>query len=127
MSLFFCRRARRSAAPWVNVAALRLLGFEFPYDTLTVNVVSSLVTGLLVSWFALKINPVQRWQLFFTTGVLGGFTTFSTFSFEVALRYERGAIGMAVIYVVASVSGAVFRPAHSPTFRVKIYGARLDE
>jgi CrcB protein len=50
-----------------------------------VNVVGSLVTGLLVSWFALKINPVQTWWLFFTTGVLGGLTTFSTFSLEVAL------------------------------------------
>ena len=61
----------------VNVAALRLLGSGLPYGTLTVNIVGSLVMGLLTGYFALKADPGQMWRLFLTTGILGGFTTFS--------------------------------------------------
>lgn len=87
----------------VNVAALRLLGSGFSYGTLTVNVVGSLVMGLLAGWFAHKVDPGQSWRLFLTTGILGGFTTFSAFSLDVALLYERGEPGMALFYVLASV------------------------
>jgi fluoride exporter len=87
----------------VNVAALRLLGSGFPYGTLTVNIVGSLVMGLLTGYFALKADPGQMWRLFLTTGILGGFTTFSAFSLDTALLYERGALGLAALYVVASV------------------------
>jgi fluoride exporter len=91
----------------VNVAALRLLGSGFPYGTLAVNIVGSLIMGLLVGWFALKADPGQWWRLFLTTGILGGFTTFSTFSLDVALLYERGQLGMAALYVAASVGMAL--------------------
>ena len=87
----------------VNVAAVRLLGIGFPYGTLTVNIVGSLVMGVLAAWFAHKADPGQSWRLFLTTGVLGGFTTFSAFSLDAALLYERGAIGMTALYVLASV------------------------
>jgi fluoride exporter len=69
-----------------------------------VNVVGSFVMGLLVGWFALKTDPGQTWRLFLTTSILGGFTTFSTFSLEAALLYQRGETGMAVFYVLASVA-----------------------
>lgn len=88
----------------VNLAAARLLGTAFPYGTLTVNVVGSLAMGLLAAYFAFKGDATQHWRLFFTTGVLGGFTTFSAFSLDVALLYERGETGLAVLYVVASVA-----------------------
>lgn len=91
----------------VNVAALRLLGPGFPYGTLTVNIVGSLVMGLMASVFALKVDPGQSWRLFLATGVLGGFTTFSTFSLDTAVLYERGEIGTAAVYVLASVAVSV--------------------
>lgn len=87
----------------VNVAALRLLGPGFPHGTLTVNIVGSFAIGLLAGTFAVKDDPGQTWRLFLTTGILGGFTTFSTFSLDVALLYKRGAFGMTAVYLLASV------------------------
>lgn len=87
----------------INVAAARLLGYGFPYGTLTVNVAGSLVLGLLAGWFAHRFDPGQSWRLFLVTGILGGFTTFSTFSLDTALLYERSGIGVAVLYVAVSV------------------------
>jgi CrcB protein len=95
----------------VNLAAARLFGMGFPYGTLVINLLGSLAMGLIAEYFALKIGLPQRWRLFLTTGVLGGFTTFSAFSLEAALLYERGQIAGAAIYVVASVVlsiGALF-------------------
>jgi fluoride exporter len=91
----------------VNIAAARLLGTTFPYGTLAINVLGSLAMGLIAEYFALKIGLPQRWRLFLTTGVLGGFTTFSAFSLEAALLYERGQIAGAALYVVASVVLAI--------------------
>jgi len=87
----------------VNLLAGRLIGIGFPAGTLTVNVVGSLIMGLLAAWFAFKGDASQHWRLFLTTGVLGGFTTFSSFSLDVGVLYERGAVGMAAIYVIASL------------------------
>jgi CrcB protein len=87
----------------VNIAALRMLGAGFPYGTLIVNVVGSLVMGLLAGWFARRGDPGQSWQLFLATGVLGGFTTFSAFSLDVALLHQRGEAIVALSYVLASV------------------------
>ena len=87
----------------VNVAAVRLLGYNFPYGTLAVNIAGSIMIGLLAGWFAHKGDPGQAWRLFLTTGILGGFTTFSAFSLDAALLYERGQVGMAALYVAASV------------------------
>ena len=67
------------------------------------NIAGSLAMGLIAGYFAFKSGPSQHWQLFLTTGILGGFTTFSAFSLDAALLYERGAIGMAALYVGASV------------------------
>ncbi len=91
----------------VNQAAARLLGSGFPYGTLTINIVGSFIMGVLAGYFAFKSEASQPWRLLLTTGILGGFTTFSTFSLDVALLYERGALGMAVLYVVASVGVAL--------------------
>jgi CrcB protein len=91
----------------VNIAAARALGTGFPFGTLTVNVVGSLVMGLMAAWFAFEGSPSQHWRLFLTTGILGGFTTFSTFSLDTALLYERGELGLAALYVVVSVAAGV--------------------
>lgn len=55
------------------------------------------------SWFLVRSGSSQGWRLFLTTGVLGGFTTFSTLSLEAALLWERGALLQAVIYVIGSI------------------------
>jgi CrcB protein len=87
----------------VNLGSARLFGTSFPCGTLTVNVVGSIAMGVLAAWFAFKGDASQHWRLFLTTGVLGGFTTFSSFSLDVAVLYERGAIGLAASYIVLSL------------------------
>ena len=83
--------------------AVRWLGPEFPYGTLIINVTGSLIMGLVAAWFAFKGDASQHWRLFLTTGILGGYTTFSAFSLDAALLYERGEIGSAALYVLGSV------------------------
>jgi CrcB protein len=87
----------------VNVGALKFLGSTFPYGTLAVNVVGSFAMGLLAGWFAHKTDPGEAWGLFLTTGILGGFTTFSSFSLDAALLWQRGPLSHAGFYVLASV------------------------
>ena len=60
--------------------------------------------GLLAGYFAFKGDASQSWRLFLTTGILGGYTTFSAFSLDAALLYERGELGLAALYVVLSVA-----------------------
>ena len=91
----------------VNLSAARMLGTHFPYGTIAVNVAGSLAMGLLAGYFAFKSGLPQHWQLFFTTGILGGFTTFSAFSLDAALLYERGAFALAALYVVTSVVASI--------------------
>jgi CrcB protein len=87
----------------INLLAARALGANFPYGTLTVNVTGSVVMGLLAGYFAFKGDASQHWRLFLATGILGGYTTFSAFSLDVALLYERGEVGSTLLYVAASV------------------------
>ncbi|WP_341894982.1 fluoride efflux transporter CrcB [Ferrovibrio terrae] len=91
----------------VNVAALRLVGAGFPWGTLAINVAGSFAMGLVAEYFALKSGLPQHWRLFLTTGVLGGFTTFSAFSLETALLYERGEFLAAGLYMLGSAVLAV--------------------
>jgi CrcB protein len=87
----------------VNLAVARVLGSSFNYATLFENVSGSLVMGLLVGYFTFKGMIPQHWRLFLTTGILGGYTTFSAFSLDSMLLYERGALGLAAFYVLGSV------------------------
>ncbi len=87
----------------VNVAAVRVLGYQFPFGTLIVNVLGSFVIGLLAGYFAFRPGIGQHMRLFLTTGLLGGFTTFSAFSLDAALLIERHAYASAAGYVVGSV------------------------
>jgi fluoride exporter len=86
-----------------NLAAVRLFGFDFPYGTLIVNVLGSLLMGLLAGYFAFRTGIPQHMRLFLTTGVLGGFTTFSAFSLDAALLMERHAYWSAAAYMAGSV------------------------
>lgn len=76
----------------INVA-FRGLGADFLYGTLFINIVGSLMMGLLAGLFAFKVDLGQSWRLFLTTGLLGGFTTYSTFLLEAVVLYERGELG----------------------------------
>lgn len=87
----------------VNLVSARLLGTGLNYATLFENVSGSVIMGLLVGYFAFAGGASQHWRLFLTTGILGGYTTFSAFSLDSVLLYERGELGLAALYVVLSV------------------------
>lgn len=91
----------------VNVGAAKLFGFGFPFGTLIVNVVGSFAMGLLAGFFAYRAGIPQHVRLFLTTGILGGFTTFSSFSLDAALLVERHSFGLAAGYVVGSVAAGL--------------------
>ena len=89
----------------VNVGCARLFGIGFPWGTLAVNVIGSLAMGLVVGWLAARLDAgwSQPLRLFLTTGMLGGFTTFSAFSLDTVLLWERGQAATAALYVGTSV------------------------
>ncbi len=91
-----------SARYGVGVAVVRALGrHDFPLGVLTVNIIGSFLMGVFVTVAAQK--GLTHWAPFLMTGVLGGFTTFSSFSLEAVTLYERGAVGQASLYVALSV------------------------
>ena len=87
----------------VNVQALVWFGAGFPWGTLTVNVVGSFLMGVFIESSALMWSPGPALRAMLTVGILGAFTTFSTFSLDVAVLYERGQMALAAAYIVASV------------------------
>lgn len=88
----------------MNLLGARLLpDGSFPIATLTVNITGSIAMGILAAIFAFKGGGPQQWRLFLTTGILGGYTTFSAFSLDVAVLYERGDLLSTIAYVLASV------------------------
>lgn len=88
----------------VGVLTLRLGGGGgFPWGTFAINVTGSFAMGVIAEYFALKSGLSQPMRLFLTTGFLGGYTTFSTFSLETGLLYERGDFGAALAYGIGSV------------------------
>ncbi len=80
-----------------------IFGTGFPLGTIVVNVVGSFVLGALIEALALVWSPSPELRAMVVVGVLGAFTTFSTFSMDVVLLYERGALGQAALYIGASV------------------------
>jgi fluoride exporter len=87
----------------VNMAAIRTFGTAFPYGTFIINITGSIVMGLIAGYLAVKGEATPHWRLFLMTGILGGYTTFSAFSLDTALLYERGAVGLAAFYALGSV------------------------
>ena len=75
----------------------------FPWATLTVNVVGSLLMGALAGFLARHGQGGEQWRLFIGVGLLGGFTTFSSFSLELMLLIERGQPFQALTYALISV------------------------
>lgn len=87
----------------VGVLAVQLFGLSFPIGTMAINVVGSFAMALLADYFSQRTGVPATWQLFLTTGIVGGFTTFSTFSFDAVTLCQRGQLGAAAIYVMGSV------------------------
>jgi CrcB protein len=88
----------------VNMACAKGLGTAFPYGTFIINITGSTVMGLIAGYLAFKGEATQHWRLFLMTGILGGYTTFSAFSLDSALLYERGELTLAAVYVLGSVA-----------------------
>jgi CrcB protein len=93
-----------SARHLTNLAALRIVGPGFPAGTLIVNLLGSFAMGLLVALLARRVGGTSNEiRLFLATGFLGGFTTFSAFSLDFALMWERGDHTLGAAYLLASV------------------------
>ncbi len=84
-----------------------LFGLGFPYGTLGVNVIGGLVMGMLAGWLARFGHGGEPIRLLLAVGVMGGFTTFSSFSLEIVLMMERGQIALAGFYAAISVVASV--------------------
>jgi fluoride exporter len=91
----------------VNVVLGREPGTEFPFHTLFANVSGSLLMGILAAYFGLRMGSPQWLRLFLTTGILGGYTTFSTFSLDSVLLWERGQYVSAAVYVGGSIAASL--------------------
>ncbi|BCG94785.1 fluoride efflux transporter CrcB [Mesorhizobium sp. 131-2-1] len=89
-----------------NMGALRLVGPNYPWGTMAINIVGSFVMGLFIAVLARR-GGSNEVRLFVATGILGGFTTFSAFSLDFATLWERGATLPAFGYALVSVIGAI--------------------
>lgn len=100
---------------YMMIGIERLLGTTFPWGTLLINVLGSLLMGILLELLALKFSLTQEMRALLTVGILGSFTTFSTFSLDAALLIQRGDFTSAIAYALASVVigiGALFVGIH---------------
>lgn len=87
----------------VGVFTVRWFGPSFPWGTLAVNVVGSFIIGLTVEMIARRFNASMELRVFIVTGIIGGFTTWSSFSLDTMVLFERGAIAAAAAYVIGSL------------------------
>ena len=87
----------------VNMLTLRWLGPNFPWGTFLINITGSIAMGLVVGFLTHRNLPGTGLRLFVATGVLGGYTTFSTFSLDTITLWERGEVANALAYVFGSL------------------------
>ena len=90
-----------------GMAALRLIGPGYPYGTLAANLIGGLAMGMLAGVLARAAHGGEHWRLFIGVGILGGYTTFSSFSLEVMLMLQRGEWLTGFGYIALSVVGAI--------------------
>ncbi len=90
-----------------NLASLRLVGPTYPWGTMAINIAGSLAMGVFIELLARRFNASSEVRLFVATGILGGFTTFSAFSLDFAVLWERGAALPALAYAITSVIGSI--------------------
>ena len=87
----------------LNIGVPRVMGNGCPWHTLMINISGCFVMGLVTAWLASRPNVAPEWRLFLTTGILGGYTTFSAFSLDFAQLLERGDASAGFAYAAASV------------------------
>ncbi|KQO81007.1 fluoride efflux transporter CrcB [Rhizobium sp. Leaf262] len=87
----------------VGLWGVRLAGPNFPWGTLTVNVVGAFLIGLMVEIIARRFDASSEVRVFIVTGILGGFTTWSSFTLDAVVLFERGDLGLAAVYLLASL------------------------
>ena len=87
----------------VTVGVGQWAGFGFPYGTMAVNILGSFLLGALVEIMAFVWTPSEEIRVFLVVGVLGAFTTFSTFSLDTVSLLQRHELGLAALYVAGSV------------------------
>jgi CrcB protein len=87
----------------LNIGIAKVAGSDFPWHTMLINISGSFVMGLLITLMALRWNVSNEIKAFLTTGILGGYTTFSAFSLDFAVLVERKAYGLASAYAAGSV------------------------
>jgi CrcB protein len=88
-------------------ATLAMLGPNYPWGTLTVNLIGGLLMGVLAGTVSRFGEGGESWRLLLGVGLLGGYTTFSAFSLDVMLMLQRGEWAPALGYIFASVIGSV--------------------
>ena len=93
-------QAGRWITHWLGVQAVT----QFPWATLAVNALGSVLMGLLAGWLARHGPGGEELRLLLGVGMLGGFTTFSAFSLEMVLLIQRGQLGYAALYLALSVA-----------------------
>jgi len=92
--------ARYLAAGWI----MAKYGGRFPLGTFVINVSGSLLIGLLMTLLTERLQPHPNWRLFLVIGILGGYTTFSSFEYETYQAVREGAAWMGMLYVTGSVA-----------------------
>lgn len=92
---------------WLSGVIYRYAGSGFPWGTLAVNVLGSFAIGLLVTVLAERFAVSAALRVFLTIGVLGGFTTFSTFSYEAMALFNEGSFGWMSLYVLSTMIGCL--------------------
>ena len=91
--------ARYVAGTWI----MAKYGGRFPLGTLIVNVSGAFLIGVLMTLLTERLNPHPNWRLFLVVGILGGYTTFSSFEYEAFQAVRDGARWMGILYVTSSV------------------------
>lgn len=87
----------------VGLWATRLAGPNFPWGTLTVNILGAFAIGLFVEMIARRLDASAELRVFIVTGIIGGFTTWSSFTLDTMVLFERGEVGLSALYLLASL------------------------
>ena len=87
---------------WMSRSMLRWLGPVFPYGTLTINVLGSLVLGFFLAWTTERAIVDPRWRLLIAVGFCGGYTTFSSYAYETVVFFEQGHWTLMAVNFVAN-------------------------
>ncbi|HWW48481.1 MAG TPA: fluoride efflux transporter CrcB [Xanthobacteraceae bacterium] len=96
---------------FVNMVCFKAFGPHFPFGTLIINISGSMVMGLIAGYLTFKGEASQHWRLFLMVGFLGGYTTFSAYSLDAVLLFERGELAQSLLYaggtVILAITGLV--------------------